>query len=83
MKNKNNSAILKFGTGLNLLFTLNSDQLFDENGEARYNLSLMINDSMTRPESYLISVEENEITFLMNYNTTIECAKSKLSLDLS
>lgn len=48
MKNKNNSAVINFGTKKKLFFDIKLDQFLDETNKTRYKLNLIdkINNSL-------------------------------------
>ena len=73
MKNKNNSAIMKLKPRRNLRFPVSYDDLVDSTGNQRLNMTIRINDTDVLLSPTLMSVQDNEITLLIEYDMTIEC----------
>ena len=85
LKNKNNSALLTFGTSRSLTFPILRNHLdTDQQGfPRRYNLTFTVNGSAIGVETHLMAVNNNEVMLLVNFDMTIECAESELVMDLS
>ena len=83
MKNKNNSAVINLKPKRNLPFPISYDELIDENGISRLNLTIDVNETYFRLTNTLVSVQNNEIALLIEYNFTIECSATTIDIDLT
>lgn len=63
-------------------FPISYDQLVDENGNQRVNLTIDVNGTDFPLSNTLMSVQNNEISLLVEYNFTIECYATKIDLNL-
>lgn len=83
MKNKNNSAVIKLKPRRNLRFPVLHDDLIDSDGKQRLNMTVRVNETDVLLSNTLMSVQDNEITLLIEYDMTIECQVSTIDIDLT
>lgn len=84
MKNKNNSAIIKLKPRRNLPFTISYDHLIDDSTNTqRLNMTLTVNQTDVLLSNTLMSVTDNEISLLIEYDMTIECELTTINIDLT
>jgi hypothetical protein len=83
MKNKNNSAFIKIKPKRNLRFPISYDDLMDSEGHPRLNMTIKVNGTDLLLPHTLMSVQDNEITLLIEYDATIECSSTKIDFNLT
>ena len=83
MKNKNNSAIIKLKPRRNLPFAISYDHLVDSTNTQRLNMSITVNETDVLLSNTLMSVTDNEIILLIEYDRTIECELTTVDIDLT
>lgn len=83
MKNKNNSAVIKLKPRRNLPFAITYDHLIDSTNTQRLNMTITVNETDVVLSNTLISVTDNEISLLVEYDMTIECQPTTIDIDLT
>jgi len=85
MKNKNNSAVIKLKPRRNLPFTITYDHLIDDStmNSQRLNMTITVNETDILLSNTLMSVTDNEISLLIEYDMTIECQPTTIDIDLT
>ena len=83
MKNKNNSAVIKLKPRRNLPFAISYDHLIDSTNTQRLNMTVNVNETDILLSNTLMSVTDNEISLLIEYDRTIECELTTVDIDLT